>query len=499
MKKQLLKLLALTSAVVIAFPLFASCSKDEEPQVKAVSHVSLDINPSLSFSLDEENKVISVHASNEDAQIMLYGEHLEGLTLDVALEKVAQLSLELDYLNVDNHGINVSVSGNIGEAEVVGKVEGAFDKESGSLDVNVSADGTFSDLRMLESIKANFSANVDVQNLTVNEYKLIAEAQAVDGTLSVEEAVKMKTEELIKIISDGAKEIEPYATKAYNAAVVVAERAYNELKGQLIDTMWLEPYVKDMASAALTGKRKYLINNGALYNMYAASSRVMGVAIDSIEKAIEIANNTQVPSETIDKIALALALTEEQKAAFVAEVTVDGKITLASIEAYLTRWLKNLTSEERAQIEATVQTLIRDVQAFAVTIDSAIAEEYKNALTKLATDLNNAIPSELKTLVGAYVTEFENLVNKVVTAVDSKEPLVAAKDVKVSFDEGAAAFMKLIRAELTEEDLASVENKIALVNDTLATYEKNFADAKAKAEADAKAWLESVKAARTQA
>ena len=164
MKKFLFKTLALSSALALALPLFAGCTKEQE--VNAVSHVAIDINPSLSLSLDEDNKVLTVHASNEDAQIMLYGEELVGLELDVALEKIAQLSVDLDYVNEDNYGVNVSVSGKIGENEVLSELEAAFDKESGSLSINVSADGTFTDLRMLDWIKEKYQENAAVQALT---------------------------------------------------------------------------------------------------------------------------------------------------------------------------------------------------------------------------------------------------------------------------------------------------------------------------------------------
>ena len=190
MKKTLLKTIALTSAMAMALPLCAAC-KNEEPKINATSYVAIDINPSLSFTLDEENKVISVHASNEDAQIMLYGEAFEGLKLEVALEKIASLSVDLGYVNEDNYGVNLSVSGALGENEIVAKLQSAFDKESGKLDVNVTTGGTFTDIRELEAIKQLYLDNAKVQALTIEEYKLIAEAQAVNGALSIEKAVEM--------------------------------------------------------------------------------------------------------------------------------------------------------------------------------------------------------------------------------------------------------------------------------------------------------------------
>lgn len=491
MKKFLFKTLALSSALALALPLFAGCTKEEE--VNAVSHVAIDINPSLSLSLDEDNKVLTVHASNEDAQIMLYGEELVGLELDVALEKIAQLSVDLDYVNEDNYGVNVSVSGKIGENEVLSELEAAFDKESGSLSINVSADGTFTDLRMLDWIKEKYQENAAVQALTLEEYKLIAEAQLIDATLSIEEAVNKSVDELIKIVNDGASKIKPYATSAYNGAVAIAQRTYQELKGQLLDTTWVIPYTLDYANIL---NRKYKVNNGLLYNMYSASARALDFSISAVEAIAKVLEETQVPAGTIDAIATALSLTEEQKAAFVSEITVDGKITLASLEAFLNKWFKNLTEDERAALKATVDTLIEDVKAFAITVDEAVADEYKAAAVKMAKDLNALVPEELKTLASAYLVNFDNMVKQIATAVEGKEPLVALNAVQEVFKNEAVRLEGVMRKELTESDLKMVEDAMAKVSGTLETYEANFNEAMAKAEADARAWLESQKNAR---
>ena len=169
MKKTFVKLLALSFALVMAIPIFASCKK-EQAKIQAASHLIIDINPSLSLSLDKKNRVVSVHASNEDAQVMLYGEQLIGLKVEAALEKIAQLSLDLNYINDDNHGISVVVSGKLGENEVISTLKSVYDKQAGKLEINFTTDGNFSDLRELEALKAQFAQNLEVQKLTIKEY-----------------------------------------------------------------------------------------------------------------------------------------------------------------------------------------------------------------------------------------------------------------------------------------------------------------------------------------
>ena len=88
------------------------------------------------------------------------------------------------------------------------------------------------------------------------------------------------------------------------------------------------------------------------------------------------------------------------------------------------------------------------------------------------------------------------MVKQIATAVEGKEPLVALKAVQEVFKNEAVRLEGVMRKELTESDLKMVEDAMAKVSGTLETYETNFNEAMAKAEADAKAWLESQKNAR---
>ena len=107
--KKLIKLTAAFLALAMVATFGVACApKGEE---KAVSYVAVDVNPSISLALDKKNRVVSVYAANEDAQVLLYGEELEGLSAEDALEKIAELSFELGYLDETNFGVNVTAAG----------------------------------------------------------------------------------------------------------------------------------------------------------------------------------------------------------------------------------------------------------------------------------------------------------------------------------------------------------------------------------------------------
>ena len=496
MKRRWMKVTAACIALAMFGAIGAACSKSGGE--KAVSYMAVDVNPSVSLALDKKDKVVSVYAGNEDAQVLLYGENLVGLKASAALDKIAELSVELGYLNENNYGVNITVEGKADTEEMTAAAKASFEAKAGDLTLSFSTEGTFSLQRRLNAVKEEYPSDQAIQNLGVAKFRLITEAQAVDKTLTVTAAAEMDTDELIALIGKAAENIAPYATEAYNLAVAAAERAYNDAKGSLIDKIWLVPYTKDLANV-LTGNRKYGVNNGMIYNMYTDSSRALAAGLAAAEEAALIAEKLSVPASVTDAVAAALNMTAEEKSAFIEEVTVDGEITLASLENYLDRYFKNMTQEQREAAKQEINEVMRSVQAFADEVDAEIADEYKAAIEKLCEDLTSLIPSEIVNIASDYLNEFKELVEDMREAMVGKEPMPAAYAAKQALDDRAEKIMKTMRSELTKDDLSEVEASIEKLNDSLSKLEKTFTDAVTKAENEAKEYLSSLKAYRTAA
>lgn len=492
--KKLIKLTAAFLMLVMVATLGVACApKGEE---KAVSYVAVDVNPSISLALDGKNRVVSVYAGNEDAQILLYGENLKGLSAEEALERIAELSVELGYLNEANFGVNVTAAGRADIEELTAKAEAAFEAKAGDLALNFGSEGTFSMQRKLDAVKAEYSSNAAVQGMDIVKFRLVLEAQRVDGTLTITAAAEMDADELIALIGEAAAQIEPYATEAYRVATAAAERIYADAKGQFLDTIWTVPYTKDLANI-LTG-RKYDVNYGLIYNLYTASGRTLSAGIDAAEAAARVMRETAVPATVTDAVAASLGLDADEKAAFLQVVTVDGRVTLASLEDWLDSYFKNMTAEEREAIRTEIEEIMTEVQSFASELDASIAEEYKTALNRLCTDLTGLIPDEILNIQNAYFTEFKTLVKTISDAVEGKEPMPAAKAALAALGERAESVLATMKEDLTKEDLEYVNEKIADVSDRLTAAEEAFEKARADAEQAARETLEALKAARRE-
>lgn len=66
---------------------------------KTASVVTIDINPSIELSLNENNKVLSALALNEDASILLSDLTLKGLSLEEATEILVNEAIETGYID----------------------------------------------------------------------------------------------------------------------------------------------------------------------------------------------------------------------------------------------------------------------------------------------------------------------------------------------------------------------------------------------------------------
>lgn len=82
---------------------------------KIVAVVTMDINPSLSLSLNKMGKVIKAEGINEDGKKLLEDNKLKGKSLENAIENISDLVIDNGYFSNENNHILVNVEGEIKE------------------------------------------------------------------------------------------------------------------------------------------------------------------------------------------------------------------------------------------------------------------------------------------------------------------------------------------------------------------------------------------------
>lgn len=123
MKKRIICLL-LAAVMLFATVGLTSCGSDTKPDEGTVTRMTLDVNPSIEFMVDDQNKVVSVTALNDDGSILIAGEGFVGKTPEEAVELALSLSAEMGYLvegnvTADENNVKISVSGNTDYAKAL--------------------------------------------------------------------------------------------------------------------------------------------------------------------------------------------------------------------------------------------------------------------------------------------------------------------------------------------------------------------------------------------
>lgn len=182
--------LCLCLLIGMALPL-ASCKKSEPtPPEGTYTRMTVDINPSVEFMVDDQNKVVSVTALNDDGSILIAGEAFVGKTPEEATRMVVSLATDAGYLvkgeihteNTDeSQKVEISVSGNSDYAKELAK-NVKSDVEKYLKDNKITA--------TVESVKAK----------TLDEMRKVVIA---DGLFTEDEVKDMTEEQLYKALAAG--------------------------------------------------------------------------------------------------------------------------------------------------------------------------------------------------------------------------------------------------------------------------------------------------------
>ena len=100
------KIISLLLIAILGIGVLASCASvdDENPAVldkEALTYVSLRINPEIELLADEDGKVVSANAVNEDGEVVLATVDLEGKSVEEAGAIFTETANELGYFTPD--------------------------------------------------------------------------------------------------------------------------------------------------------------------------------------------------------------------------------------------------------------------------------------------------------------------------------------------------------------------------------------------------------------
>ena len=205
MKKRLISIFLLCTLFLTAIS-FASCSNAAKPEADSVTRMTVDINPSVEFMIDDQNKVVSVTALNDDGSILIVGEAFVGKTPEEAIEMMVTLASDTGYLVQGNaeaseNTVKISISGDSKYAEQLKK------------DITEKATDTLKALDIKGTVEKVEALKVDALR-----------QMALSTSLYTEEEINaMDEEQLYKVISVGRVETALLLTEEMRTAYYSAK------------------------------------------------------------------------------------------------------------------------------------------------------------------------------------------------------------------------------------------------------------------------------------
>ncbi len=175
MKKRLISIFLLCTLFLTAIS-FTSCS-NAKPEEGSVTRMTVDINPSVEFMIDDQNKIVSVTALNDDGSILIVGEAFVGKTPEEAIEMMVTLASDTGYL-----------------------VQGNVEASENTVKISVSGDSKYA-----EQLKKDITkkANDTLKALDINGTVEKVEALEIDALRQMALSTALYTEEEISTMDEG--------------------------------------------------------------------------------------------------------------------------------------------------------------------------------------------------------------------------------------------------------------------------------------------------------
>ena len=408
MKRKLISLLLLCSMLLSVFA-FTSCGKDPKPEEGTVSRMTVDINPSVEFMIDDQNKVISVTALNDDGSILIVGESFIGKTPEEATELVVKLASEAGYLvegNVEasENTVKISVSGDSKYAEkLMQDVSKKAESVLAALDIPGKVEKAEAmKLAELRALALETSLYTEEQLAAMDEkqlYQVLAESRVETALLMTEEMrnayysakeykISFAESEQVARIIEGMGGLYAIAHSSYKTALDLYSTAITELDTFRYD-MLVSPeseYQKSLAAlreakVELLKQKNYTASLTVGGEEYASATVTLQASEEDYNKALAAYEKLGTDlNASIETMIAALRQSEAQLRA------LEDTLFDANIKAKL--------SEKATEIENGINAA---KDGFFAEFESAHADDLaaiENALLEKKQELKDGIKAE---------------------------------------------------------------------------------------------------------
>ena len=377
------RILAILLAVTMLTPmvLMTSCGTKAEPPEGTYTRMTVDINPSVEFMIDDQNKVVSVTALNDDGSILIAGEAFVGMTPEEATEMMVTLAGETGYLiggnaEADENEVRISISGDSKYAEQL--------------------------VKQVEKTAADTMKALDIEGKVAKVEAMHTEALRAltmeTALFTEEEVAAMTDEQMYSAIAAGRVETALLLTEEMREAYYSAKEsrisfAHSEATAEIINAM---------------GGAYQLVYLGYKTAVDAYSAAITALDEFRYEKLVSPESEYQKSLAQLREAKTELL----QQKNYVATLEVDGEeytaatLTLQMSEEQYNKVLESYEALGTSLNEALVSLIerLRESEAFLRSLEEKFSDNIKEELQAKAVELEDAINSAKD----SFFAEFES-------------------------------------------------------------------------------------------
>ncbi len=402
LKKIIIPVLVLVLTLVLV-----GCTNSE----RNASYVTVDINPSVEVISNKKGIVVSVNALNDDAQVLLEGETLEGKTTADVVVEIADLAIKLGYLR---EGGNVCITASADSEEIEAKVNSAINKAMNKF--KEQKQFAFEVVDGAKQVGRDIVKKAEELGVTAGKYRLILRAMAFDSTLTFEAAKEMSAEELNAIVKAGREELKDLYSeelkKAYQYMKSFSEQTKNAFAFGVLQFLVNTPFFNEKLEEILAEYDVTIDQVKDILNAYTAELAEVGVELQALMEEyhqirLELDANAELVLLLEEKATLKLELKAAVKA-YKTDPTDENEAAVIAARAAVEAKQEEILAKKVEiinNLESTITVIIEDGKLVFVGLEEALLEVQE--ITQKYVEMFRELGIELDELMTNFRGQFK--------------------------------------------------------------------------------------------
>lgn len=398
-------------SIVLGVGTYFLLTNTENTVYSANSVVKMKLNPEITFVVDEDNKVVTATGENQEGQMIVVGEQLEGKDLNEAIKIVLTIENETGYLisgnaTINDNNISISISTDDEKALEYLKesISNTIDSVCDQLNV-VKNHIEYETSQYLNELKQEIlKNNTELTEQEVNEMSFEEVYQIIK--INYEQQAKLCSIELASLYNQ-AKEYEFKIAESDFTIKMIEE--LNPIQASLFDGIFkLRDIAVDNLKQGIDNiqevRYNYFIKEDSQYNL--ANQKLLEYKAEVIKHKNELANISDVESDEYKAI---YELLQKQE-----NLLVEASESLENARVSAEEFLTNM--------EENIIELIDKVNHYTNQIVSALSIDLETELTNKAEELDAFLNETKTTLFATFEQKYAQDIQ------NSKEELIAYKN-----------------------------------------------------------------------